>query len=180
MKNALQAQLLKAGLADEKKLKSVKKERHSQRKQLGKKQKLVNEAAVLAEQRRLEQVARDQELNRQRQAEAEEKAIAAQVRQLVTVNKVVGNGEVAFNFADGALVKRLYVNNKIHRELTLGKLAIARDNEGYALIPAPVAEKIQQRIPATIVLLNTQDDQPVTADEDDPYADYQIPDDLMW
>ena len=51
-------------------------------------------------------------------------------------------------------MKRLHVKQKIHNELTHGQIAIVRDGEGYALIPAQVAEKIQQRIPAAIVLLN--------------------------
>lgn len=180
MKNALQEQLLKAGLADEKKLKKMKKEKHLQRKQVGKKQKIVNEATLSVAEQRREQVARDQELNRQRKAEAEEKAIAAQVRQLINVNRISHQGEVAFNFADGNLVKRLYVNQKIHNELTKGKLAIARDDSSYALIPAQVADKIQQRIPTAIVLLNVNDVAENDVDEEDPYADYKIPDDLMW
>jgi len=180
MKNALQDQLLKAGLADEKKLKSLKKEKHKQRKQAGKKHKVVNEASVLAEQQRLEKVARDQELDRQRKAEQDKRAIAAQVRQLIDVNRVSCEGEIAFNFADENLVKRIYVNQKVHNELSKGKLAIARDGDGYALIPAQVAEKIQQRIPETIVFYTTQDATDDSSDEDDPYADYKIPDDLMW
>jgi|SRR5690554_5152321 len=180
MKNALQEQLLKAGLADAKKLKSLNKEKHQQKKKAGKKHQVVNEATVLVEQQRREKIARDQELNRQRQAELEEKAIAAQVRQLIEVNRVEHQGEIAFNFADGKLVKRLHVKQKIHNELTHGQLAIVREGEGYALIPAQVAEKIQQRIPAAIVLLNDPNAQDEAPDEDDPYADYQIPDDLMW
>lgn len=180
MKNALQEQLLKAGLADEKKLKKMKKEKHLQRKQVGKKQKIVSEATLLVAEQRREQVARDQELNRKRKAEAEEKAIAAQVRQLINVNRVAYQGDVAFNFVDGTLVKRLYVNQKIHNELTQGKLAIARDDKSYALIPAKVADKIQQRIPSAIVLLNAPAAAAADADEDDPYADYKIPDDLIW
>ncbi|RUO22251.1 DUF2058 domain-containing protein [Aliidiomarina iranensis] len=181
MKNALQEQLLKAGLADEKKLKTLKKERHKQRKQAGKKQVIVNEATVLAEQQRLEKVARDKELNRQRQAQLQERAVAAQVRQLITVNRISHQGEVAFNFADDNLVKRLYVNQKIHNELSKGKLAIVRDDTGYALIPTQIAEKIQQRMPDVIVLMNSQDAPSDKTDvDDDPYADYKIPDDLMW
>ncbi|TRW49902.1 DUF2058 domain-containing protein [Aliidiomarina halalkaliphila] len=179
MKNALQEQLLKAGLADEKKLKALKKEKQKQPK-VSKKKTIVSEAALSVEQQRQEKVARDQELNRQRQAELKERAIAAQVRQLINVNRVAYQGEVAFNFADGSLVKRLYVNQKIHNELTKGKLAIAREGDGYALIPAPVADKIQQRIPDVIVLLNTNDTTEYNPSENDPYADYKIPDDLMW
>ncbi|EIW89694.1 nucleoprotein/polynucleotide-associated enzyme [Alishewanella agri BL06] len=179
MSNALKEQLLKAGLADAKKLKTVKKQQHQQRVQAPKNQKVVNEASILAEQRRQEQVARDQELNRQKQAELQKKAIAAQVKQLIESNQIKMSGEVAFNFTDGKLVKRLYVNDKLHSELTRGLLAIARLGEQYALVPAQIAEKIQQRQPDSIILLNSRQ-QHEQAAEDDPYAAYQIPDDLMW
>lgn len=180
MKNALQDQLLKAGLADEKKLKSFNKEKHRQKKQAGKKYRPTNETAAQVEQQRQEKIARDRELNRQRQAALAEKEIAAQVRQLVETNRVPHQGEVAFNFADGSVVKRLHVNQKIHGELTRGQLAIARHGESYALIPAAVAEKIQERRPEAIVLRNDRDSGKDEPDADDPYADYQIPDDLMW
>jgi uncharacterized protein YaiL (DUF2058 family) len=42
-----------------------------------------------------------------------------------------------------------------------------------------VAEKIRQRDVAAVVLLNTRAAE-AAADPDDPYAAYQIPDDLMW
>ncbi|MFG3825821.1 DUF2058 family protein, partial [Escherichia coli] len=51
------------------------------------------------------------------------------------------------------------------------------ENE-YAIIPASVADKIAQR-DASFIVLNSalsQEEQ----DEDDPYADFKIPDDLMW
>ncbi|MEG7486685.1 DUF2058 family protein, partial [Enterobacter hormaechei] len=48
----------------------------------------------------------------------------------------------------------------------------------YAIIPAVVADKIAQRDADSIVLNSalSQEEQ----DEDDPYADFKIPDDLMW
>ena len=52
-----------------------------------------------------------------------------------------------------------------------------RLDSGYALVPKPVAEKIAERDSACVVLLNRPPEQP---DEADPYADYPIPDDLMW
>jgi uncharacterized protein len=48
----------------------------------------------------------------------------------------------------------------------------------YELLPAAAAEKIMQRDALVIVLLNRNEQAAV--DEDDPYASYQIPDDLMW
>lgn len=181
MSHSLKDQLLKAGLADAKKLKAVKKQQHQQRVQAGKNQKVVNEATLLAEQRRQEQLARDQELNRLKQAELQKKAIAAQVKQLIDTNQIKAQGELAFNFTDGSLIKRLYVNEKLHAELTRGVLAIVRLDESYCLVPAVIAEKIRERQPESVVLLNQRqgDDQSDIA-EDDPYAAYQIPDDLIW
>ncbi|MDP5458340.1 DUF2058 domain-containing protein [Alishewanella sp. SMS8] len=178
MSNAFKEQLLKAGLADPKKLKAAKKQQHQQRVQSGKNQKVVAEATLLAEQRRQEQVARDQELNRQKEQLLQKKAIAAQVSQLITSNTIKPSGEVAFNFTDGKVVKRLYVNNKLHNELTRGLLAIVKQGENYVLVPAAIAAKIAQRQPESVIV---QQDRPAEqADEEDPYAAYQIPDDLMW
>lgn len=178
MSNAFKEQLLKAGLADPKKLKAAKKQQHQQRVQAGKSQKIVSEATLLAEQRRQEQVARDQELNRQKQEQLQKKAIAAQVKQLIEHNTIKTSGDVAFNFTDGNVVKRLYVNSKLQSELTRGLLAVVRQGEHYVLVPATIAEKIAQREPDCIVVLH--DRQQTAVAEDDPYAAYQIPDDLMW
>jgi len=57
-------------------------------------------------------------------------------------------------------------------------VAIAKLNDSYELLPAAAAEKIMQRDQDVIVVLNKNEQNEVA--EDDPYADYQIPDDLMW
>ena len=105
--------------------------------------------------------------------------IAAQIKQLIETNRIAErDGEVAYNFTDGNKVKRLYISEELHKQLSRGRLAIVRLGEGYELVPAPVAEKIKQRDEHCVVIC----DQPSGDDpgEDDPYADYQIPDDLMW
>ncbi|MCW8909235.1 MAG: DUF2058 domain-containing protein, partial [Gammaproteobacteria bacterium] len=58
-----------------------------------------------------------------------------------------------------------------------GKLGIARIEGRYELVPQDIAEKIQQRNEKRIVLFTEEDN---TIDENDPYAEHQIPDDLMW
>jgi len=47
----------------------------------------------------------------------------------------------------------------------------------YHLVPRKTAEKLAERDQAAVVLLNTdsRDDE-----YDDEYADYKVPDDLMW
>ena len=65
-----------------------------------------------------------------------------------------------------------------------GILAIAKlgenDDIAYHLIPAEAARKIQEREANAIVLLNEFDKNEDGIEEDDPYAAYEIPDDLMW
>ena len=118
-------------------------------------------------------------MNKELQAQAEKKAIQAQVIQLIKMNKINrGSGELAYQFTDEKKIKKLYVTGELQQQLIKGQIAITRLGESYELVPAPVAEKIQQRNAVAIVLLNQKDSQEI--DADDPYADYQIPDDLMW
>ena len=82
-----------------------------------------------------------------------------------------------YNFVDDKKVKRLPVNTLVRNKLSNGWLAIVRHGGGYEIIPREAAMKIQERDASRIVLLNTHVEEP---DADDPYAAYQIPDDLMW
>jgi len=58
-------------------------------------------------------------------------------------------------------------------------LAIAKLSNDYKLVPKAIAEKINLRSTDFIIILNDKVESE-EIDEDDPYADYQIPDDLMW
>ncbi|MGF1717127.1 DUF2058 domain-containing protein [Photobacterium chitinilyticum] len=171
-KLTLQEQMLKAGLIDKKKMKKAGKSSKKSRTQ-------AKEAKAAVEANRVAQTAQDQELNRQKQAEADKKAIASQVKQLVEMNKIdCKDGEIGYNFTDGTLVKKVYVDKSIQDQLVKGRLAIARYLDSYAIVPGVVADKISQRDETTIIVNNTADEQEM--DEDDPYADFKIPDDLMW
>jgi hypothetical protein len=63
-------------------------------------------------------------------------------------------------------------------QVVQGKLGIARIEGRYELVPLSIAQKIQQRNDKRIVLFEA--DLPQETSENDPYADYQIPDDLTW
>ena len=177
--SSLQDQLLKAGLVDAKKAKQAKKDkRKSDKVQKKSKQVVVDETKAQAQQAREEKARRDRELNAERQAEAERKAIAAQIKQLIQMNQQSKGGDVAYNFTDGKQIKKIYVSDEVQKQLTRGRLAIVKLEEDYQLVPYPVAEKIAQRDESVLisVIQNSYD----TQEDDDPYADYQIPDDLMW
>ena len=176
---SLQDQLLKAGLIDNKKANKIKKTKHKQTRQQQKnKIETTDEAKLAVQQAQAEKVARDRQLNQQRKAEAERKAIAAQIRQLVEMNRQPRDeGDINYSFTDGTLVKRIAVTATQLKQLGNGRLCIIKLDEQYELIPTLVAEKIQLRDESTQILSNQTTETP---DEDDPYADFQVPDDLMW
>ncbi|PHX45933.1 nucleoprotein/polynucleotide-associated enzyme, partial [Pseudomonas syringae pv. syringae] len=125
-----------------------------------------------------EKARRDQELNRQQQEKVEQKARTAQVKQLIEVSRLPKLiTEDYYNFVDDKKVKRIPVNAMVRNKLSSGSLAIVHHGGGYEIIPREAALKIQERDPRRIVLLNTPTEAP---DADDPYAAYQVPDDLMW
>lgn len=182
MTNSLRDQLLKKGLVDEKRLKQVSSTERKQRKQQRKsKGAPLDEAKLLAQQALAEKAERDRELNRQRQEIAERKAVAAQIAQLIQLNRIPrGEGEIAFNFVDDKKVKRLYVTDNVRDQLSKGLLAIVALNGHYEIVPAAVAEKIRQRDETGVIFCNERTPSEQEEPEDDPYADYKIPDDLMW
>lgn len=182
MAKSLAEQLLKAGLVDDKKAKAVKKEKYVEQKHARKhKVETVDEAKAAAELARQQKLERDRELNRQLQAEAARKAEVAQIRNLIDSNKVArGNGDIAYHFTDQNKVKTLYVTAKLQKQLVLGNLSIVTIDGRYELVPTGAASKVRERDPSYVVLCNDQVQAANQSSEDDPYAAFVVPDDLMW
>ncbi len=181
MGNSLQDQLLKAGLVDRKKAKQVQRDKKKQAKQQFKSnEKTVDENKVLAQLALQDKAERARELNRQRQVEAEKKAIAAQIKQLIETNALPREGEVAYSFTDNKKIKKIYVNTRLQKQLERGIVAVVSLNGTYHLVPAPVAEKIAERDGSYVVLKNTPGAGAAPESDDEYYAKFEIPDDLMW
>lgn len=178
--NPLQAQLLKSGLTNETKVKQVKAEKRKQDKlQRNNGVEIVDEVKLSAEQARQQQIERDRELNRQRKLAEEQKALVAQIKQITLLNRIAQEADgLVYQFNHQNKVKTIYVGDKVREALINGRAGIIGLESGYEIVPAEVARKIQDRDPHAVIVLNqvTQD----VAVEDDPYADFQIPDDLMW
>ncbi|HIE5620226.1 TPA: DUF2058 domain-containing protein [Enterobacter hormaechei] len=177
-KLTLQEQMLKAGLVSSKKMAKVQRTAKKSRVQ-------AREAREAVEENKKAQLERDKQLSEQQKQAVLAKEFRAQVKQLIEMNRItVAKGNITFNFTDGNLIKEIEVDKQTQTQLINGRLAIARlviNAKGdcdYAIIPAVVADKIAQRDADSIVLNSalSQEEQ----DEDDPYADFKIPDDLMW
>lgn len=187
MASSLQDQLLKAGLADQKQAKQIKQKKRKQDKIARTQKKVVENESKTAVANQLEEKRkRDQALNQEQKLEAEKKSITHQIKQLITMNVVENwQGELAFNFTDGNKIRRLLVAPVVQQHLQRGKYAITRLGDDYAIVPMGVAMKIQERDESAGFVVYQADDNdnkqnPATSDEDDWYADFEVPDDLMW
>ena len=179
MANSFGDQFLKAGLVSKTELNKANKSKNRKQK-LKNKQKVevVDEAAVAARQAAVDKAERDRELNRRQKKALERKAVQAQIRQLVELNRLPrDDGDVGYNFQDGTAVRKIFVSPEVHDRLGRGLLAIVRFDERYEVIPSVVAEKIMLRDESCVVSNATTR---LESGEDDLYADYKVPDDLMW
>lgn len=177
VKNALQAQLLKAGLVDNKKAKKLSKQaQHEQR--TGQSAEIELKAKIELKQQ--EKIAKDQSLNMEKQRQLDEKALKASIIQMISQHQIRDTkGDVVYQFIDDAKIKKLYINQQIYNALVAGSLIIAKDHDRYAFLPKELAERINEKMPGFLILQNSEKNEEVTQEED-PYAAYVIPDDLMW
>lgn len=180
--NPLQEQLLKAGLAKKSKVAAVAREQHLARH--AKAAAGPTEIQREAERARAEKIERDRALAAERRAVAHAAELRAQARQIIRDRKVPRSGDSEYRFpADGA-IHSLLVDEDLRRKLASGALVIARLDDRYELLPRVAAEKVRERDASLIVLDHGQPDggdAPASTSEDDAYyAQFQVPDDLVW
>ncbi|MEI6413784.1 MAG: DUF2058 domain-containing protein, partial [Pseudomonadota bacterium] len=137
-----------------------------------------------AHRRELEQAAaakveKDRALNQKRQESMQRRALVAEIHQLVAAHRVPRDGaELAYQFLDGSLIKRLYVTAPMRDALMRGSLSLVRMGERYEVVPTAIAEKIHQRDARCRVAGSGE---PKAGEpEDAMYSAYVVPDDLMW
>lgn len=180
MGNAFQDQLLKAGVVTKQQVKKAQSATNKKKKeQRSKKENVVDENKLKAQQAAKEKAEFDRELNKRKEAQAQQKAISAEIDQLISTNSIKRDEDcdIVYNFEHRKKVNRIYINNEMKQDIIAGKLGIARIEGRYELIPKVIAEKIQQRNEKRVVLFEKEEQ---VIDENDPYAEFQVPDDLVW
>lgn len=177
MSSTLREQLIAAGLATEKKAREI---GHQQR-QRGRHQgpPAENEDRQrLARQQQAEKAARDEELNRKQQLKAEKKARLAQIRQMVEQHKLPRiESDDRYNFVDDGKIRYILVDAARRALLNNGELAIVRSGGRYEVVPTEIGARIRERNETSVVPLNLKS---AETDENDPYKDFAVPDDLTW
>jgi len=174
---SLQDQLLKAGLANRKQAVSARKAKNSKDKLKRSGKDVEDEVTQAVEKSQQEKLAKDRQLNDEKNHKARQAAIAAQIAQLIELNALSERGDIEFSFPEGKMIKTLSVSDKQRQALVAGVLAIVKLKDTYSIVPRKTAEKISERDDSIVLLCNT-----VSGDEqiEDEYAEFKVPDDLMW
>ncbi|MBI3188386.1 MAG: DUF2058 domain-containing protein [Gammaproteobacteria bacterium] len=181
MSNPFQDQLLKAGLVTKQQVLKANSDKNKQNKQqrAPKGTTAITDTALKAQQIANEKANQAREFNKQKEEQARQKAATAEIRQLISSHHIKRDSgcDIAYNFEHDKKVKTIYVNEELRKQIIQGKTGIVCLEEKIELVPKAIAEKIQQRNAGYIVLFT---DEQQTSDANDPYADYKVPDDLMW
>ena len=182
MSLSLREQLLAAGLSTKKQAKQIEQQQRQQAWRNPETPAAVEQKRAAAHaQAQATKAARDQELNRKRQEEAERRARWAQIKQLIEQHAIPRpESEECFNFVDGRKIRRISADAALREQIISGAVAIVRCEGKYHLVPAETAARIGEREPRAVVALNQQMDKPSETSEDDPYKNFVVPDDLKW
>lgn len=181
---SLQEQLLKAGLTTKQKTRQANSEQRKKNKQ---KRSGVQHDATLQEQikedlakaKKIKQD-KDNDLNAQNKQKLAEKEQMLRIKQILIHHQVSNvNGDNEYNYTYGSKIKKLSLDTITHKALVNGRLSLCGLDDITYLVTRETAEKIAE-LDKTIILVQNDKAIDEQIDEDDPYADYQIPDDLMW
>lgn len=182
MGKSFQEQLLKLGLVDKKKISETKKQQHKKKKQKskgGSKQPIVDENVLLARQAEEKKKARARQLNEEREAKLQKRAERARIKQLIENNRQERDEKgIPYRFNVDGKIQRIFVSKEMADMLSDGRLGIVGHEEQFEVIPKEIVLKIQSISDQIYTSLNVADSK--LSDPDDPYAGYEVPDDLMW
>lgn len=180
--NPLQEQLLKAGLVKKAKLAEVEREQHKARRTGGNAG--PSEVRLQAEQTRIEKIERDRALAAERNAKARTAELRAQARQIIEDKKAPCSGNAEYRFTVDGAIRTLLVDDEQRRKLSSGAMVIARHGDGFALLPRAAGERVRERAAELIVLDHGDGGDTEAAagvsDDDAYYAQFKVPDDLLW
>ena len=181
---SLQDQLLKAGLTTKQKTRQANADKRKKNKQ---KRSGVQHGASLQDQvkqdlataKAAKQV-KDNALNEQKKQQLAEKEQLLRIKQILThhqITNVMGDNEYNYTFANK--IKKLSLDTLTHKALVNGRLSLCGLDGITYIVTRETADKLAE-LDEKVVLVQNDKIIEDEVEEDDPYADYQIPDDLMW
>lgn len=175
MRNLLQEQLLKAGLAKKQQVDAAARAQARQRDGKAPVADKIDTDKLLAE-----RAERDRALAAERNARAREQELRAQIKQIIETHQQKPAGEQPYRFIDAGKIKEILVGERQRQQLANGSLSIARHLDTYALLPQAAALMVRER-GGEIVVDHSRATPAAQADADEEhYRRFVVPDDLMW
>lgn len=179
---SLREQLLAAGLVTQKQVEQAEKSKSQQH---HKEKKAAPKAPppkqlTPAEKAQIAKAERDKELNRKKEEKAARRARAIAINQLVEQNRVPrveDENPEFYNFVEGGKIHRIAIKDDTRDRILRGDLLVARYRGFFALVTKEGAEKIRAIDPNAVVETKAETK---TVDDNDPYKDFVVPDDLKW
>lgn len=182
MSSSLKDQLLSAGLITKE---QVRNNSRKQRPKKGKKRELdpaAQERQALAAANAAREKERAQELNAKREQARKAQEQSDRIRQILSSRGLpkagINEETTRFYFQLDKRVHNLHVTAEQRAQLVGGKSGIVLFDGHYHLLPIDHAQRVQALSPHRVWVGADDDDKP--SDEDDPYAGYEVPDDLIW
>ncbi|MGV2873308.1 DUF2058 domain-containing protein [Colwellia sp. E150_009] len=181
---SLQEQLLKAGLTTKQKARQANADQRKKNKQ---KRSGVQHDATLQEQvkqdlakEKIVKQEKDNALNALKKQQLAEKEQVLRIKQILIHHQIVNvEGDNDYNYTFGSKIKKLSLDSATHKALVNGRLSLCGLEDVTYLVTRETADKLAE-LDKNVVLVQNDKMIDEQIDEDDPYADYQIPDDLMW
>ncbi len=181
--SSLADQLLKSGLVSKQAARTAQSEKRKKQKQKKKKGTVEKtELQLELEQAAAAQKQKDEALNDARRAATAEKERLERVKQIILRHGIKDiEGDVEYKFTYDKVIKSLWVTPKIQQDLIKGILAVVTLEERFYVVLDQVAQRLNSIDESAVVLLHEKSAATQTEiEEEDPYAGYEIPDDLMW
>jgi len=184
MAKSLQEQLLASGLAKPKQAKKARREKTRTDQQARREGRQSDEARKLAQSVADADKAkreRDRQLADQQKQQRASREFQGAAGQLIAQHRIkpesAADDALDYSYSIGGKIRKLAVSNAQRKQLADGKLGIVRHAGSAALVNRETAKRLQALIPDQLWLVESID---TTPDPDDPYAGYEVPDDLMW
>lgn len=186
MTNALQEQLLKAGLATEDQMRKPARPKSKSPAKNRKKKPARNKPAAAAGSKNNSDIdlraAYAERRRDEQRAEEEARALAAlRKANKLKVNKLIESnaqdttgGTISYQFLVGKNIKKLWVTEPLRDALVAGELGITFLGGKRCVIPKSIADEINVLDPKKIIVIHKPEDG--QAGE----AEFAVPDDLMW
>jgi len=110
---------------------------------------------------------------------AEKRRVKAAIVQLLNEAKPIkSQGEQVYHYRLGNRIRQLFVNEDTHSKLCAGELYVTRLNGETRLISPELASAVLALNPNWVIVQPSDKDD--SANTDDDYKNFPVPDDLKW